>query len=187
MHTNTHTHSVTHTHIRACMHSLAHTHTHTQTYMHACMHALTSTHVSLSLSLTHTHTHTDTHTHRHTHTHTHTTELCIEEELLKIQKLHNKLVIYVIHTNTHTAALTFEQIYLFRLKCYCISLFDLGTQNRLPDGRSSSCLAGSWLLSSTITLAFRTTRRSYNMFFSVTHNLTTLLFTTLFRTLQFHI
>ena len=71
----------------------------------------------------------------------------------------NKQVIYVIYTHTHTA-LTFEQIYLFRNAIDC-TVFDLGMRNCLPDGRSS-CLARTRLLSSTITLAFRTTCRSYN-------------------------
>ena len=46
--------------------------------------------------------------------------LKLREQLLKIQKLHNKLVVHVIYTHTFTrTAFAFEQIYLFRNAIDC--------------------------------------------------------------------
>ncbi len=80
-----HTHTRTHTQMRACTHTQSHrsththTHKHTHTGTHTHAHTKAHTHVHThthSLSLTHTHTHTDacahTQSHRCTHTHTRT-------------------------------------------------------------------------------------------------------------------
>ena len=84
----------------------------------------------------------------------------LKEQVLKIQKLHNKLVIYVIYTHirTHTA-LTFVQTYLFRNAINRIWFRYAKSSSRW---KKLVILARTWLLSFTITLAFRTTRRSHN-------------------------
>ena len=63
--------------------------------------------------------------------------LKLKEQLLKIQKLHNKLVVYVIYTHTHSHALL---LHLNRFIWTDLTaefdlgtVFDLGTWNCLPD------------------------------------------------------
>ena len=113
--------------------------------------------------------------------------LKLKEQLLKIQKLHNKqTIIYVIYTHTRTHTLLWC---LNRFICseILLTVLDFGTQNRRPDWRLSQCLARTWLLSPTITLAFRTTCHSHNWLNCSCLLPTTLphTFTTLFKTFCF--